>query len=122
MLKRMVNTNKDFYKYMGKIFGSREVQRVTHDRFYDDAEKEWIMEIDHNIVSAVVSVKDSAIKNVYAEDPLCLIAILKEIHSNISTGTVPSAYTELYITAGYEIIEMRKNFIKIKGGKKIGEN
>ena len=42
MIKSINNNNPDFYKYMGKIFGSRKVQRDTEDRFYDDNEKEWI--------------------------------------------------------------------------------
>ncbi|MDE5695794.1 MAG: hypothetical protein K2I96_00020 [Lachnospiraceae bacterium] len=122
MLKRMVNTDRDFYKYMGQIFGSRVVQRVTSDRFYDDSGKEWIMEIDKNIVVAVISVKDSIIKNVYAEDTLCLIKILKEIFPEISAGVVPNVYKEMYVTAGFEIIEEKKNFLKIKGGKDIEQN
>ncbi len=36
MIKRMRNTDRGFYGYMGRIFGSRQVQRDTGDRFYDD--------------------------------------------------------------------------------------
>lgn len=122
MLKRMVNTDKDFYKYMGKIFGSREVQRATSDRFYDDNEKKWIIEIDKNIVIAVVSIKDSRIKNVYAEDVFCLIKILKEIYPEISDGIVTNIYKDIYVTAGYEIMAEKKNFLQIKGGKDIEQN
>lgn len=122
MLKRMVNTDKDFYKYMGKIFGSREVQRATSDRFYDDNEKKWIIEIDKNIVVAVVSIKDSKIKNVYAEDVFRLIKILKEIYPEISDGIVTNIYKDIYVTAGYEIIAEKKNFLQIKGGKDIEQN
>lgn len=122
MLKRMVNTDRDFYKYMGQIFGSREVQRVTSDRLYDDSGKEWIMEVDKNIIAAVISVKDSVIKNVYAEDVFCLLKLLQEIYPEISTGVVTNVYKEMYVTAGYEIIEEKKNFLKIKGGKNIGQN
>lgn len=122
MLKKMVNTDRDFYKYMGQIFGSREVQRVTSDRFYDDDGKEWIVEIDKNIVVAVISVKDSVIKNVYAEDAFCLIKILKEICPEISTGVVTNVYKEMYVTAGYEITGEKKNFLKIKGGKDIEQD
>lgn len=119
MLKRMVNTDKDFYKYMGKIFGSREVQRVTSDRFYDDSGKEWIIEIDKKNVVAIISIKDSILKNIYAEDAFCLIKILKEVYPEISAGVVTNVYKDIYVTAGYEIMEEKKNFLKIKGGKNI---
>ena len=39
----MNNTNEDFYKYMGRVFGSRIIQLKTNDRIYDDAEKEWFI-------------------------------------------------------------------------------
>lgn len=112
MRKRMFNTDSGFYKYMGKIFGSREIQRVTSDRFYDDDGKEWIMEISQNVVIAIISVKDSVIKNVYAEDVFCLAEILKEMRPEISIGIVTNLYREVYATAGYEIVEEKKNFVK----------
>lgn len=119
MIKRMNNTDKDFYKYMGRIFGSREVQRKTSDRIFDDNGKEWIMNIEKNIILAVVSVKDSVIKNVYAEDVNVLQEILKEIYAEVSTSTVTKVYQNEYSSAGYEVIEEKKNFLIIKGGKSI---
>lgn len=68
MIKRMNNSDRGFYGYMGKIFGSRQVQRDTGDRFYDDDGKEWIFDMTNGIVLSVASVKDSVIKNVYAND------------------------------------------------------
>lgn len=122
MIKRMINTDKDFYKYMGRIFGSREVQRMTSDRIYDDDGKEWIINIDKGTVTAVVSMKDCIIKNVCAEDVFALIEILKEIYSEISEGIVTNSYKKAYVTAGYEIVEEKKNFLKIRGGKNIEQN
>lgn len=122
MIKRMTNAHKDFYKYMGHIFGSREVQRKTFDRIYDDSDKEWIMKIEKNAVVAVVSVKDSVIKNVYAEDMDSLIEILKEIYQEVDTGTVTKVYQKEYISAGYKVIDENKNFLTIRGGKNIEQN
>lgn len=119
MLKRMINTDKDFYNYMGRIFGSREVQRKTSDRIYDDNGKEWIMEIEKNIVVAVLSIKDSTIKNVYAEDLDSLVKILEEVYSEVNKGIVTREYKNEYVSAGYKIIEEKKNFLTIKGGKSI---
>lgn len=122
MTKRMINTDKDFYKYMGNIFGSREVQRKTSDRIYDDNGKEWIMKIEKNAVIAVASVKDSVIKNVYAKDTNSLVEILEEIYLEVDTGTVTRIYQKEYVSAGYKIVEEKKNFLTIKGGKNIEQN
>lgn len=117
MIKRMKNTDRGFYVYMGKIFGSRRVQRDTADRFYDDDEKEWIADIKNGDVVSVISIKDSLIKNAYADDIFSLIAVLKSAYGKVSGGTVPCAYREAYTAAGYKIIEEKKNFLIIKGGK-----
>ena len=41
MVVKMNNKLEGFYGYMGKIFGSRIVQRQISDRIYDDNDKEW---------------------------------------------------------------------------------
>jgi len=122
MIKRITNTDKDFYKYMGNIFGSREVQRITSDRIYDDSGKEWVMKIQDNTITAVISLKDSVIKNVYAEDTDSLVEILKEIYLEVDIGIVTKAYQKEYISAGYKIVGEKKNFLTIKGGKSIEQN
>ena len=38
---RMNRSSAGFYEIMGPVFGSRAIERDTHDRFYDDADKEW---------------------------------------------------------------------------------
>lgn len=117
MVKRMKNIDPGFYGYMGKIFGSRRVQRDTADRFYDDDDKEWIMDVTEKTVNAVISVARSKIKNVYAEDVFSLTAILEKVYPEVSDGIVPIIYREAYIEAGYRIVEEKKNFMSIRGGK-----
>ena len=41
MIKKITNKEEDFYQYMGKIFGSRSIERQINDRIYDDDSKEW---------------------------------------------------------------------------------
>lgn len=117
MVKRMKNTDPGFYGYMGKIFGSRRVQRDTADRFYDDDEKEWIIDVTGKTVNSVISVRASKMKNVYAEDVFSLIAILEKVYPEVSGGTVPIIYQEAYTAAGYQVVAEKKNFVIIKGGK-----
>lgn len=119
MIKRINNNQKDFYKYMGPIFGSRTVQRETSDRFYDDDEKEWILNIINKEIISVVSMKNNEIKNIYTKDPFSLIELLKMIYKEVKCGTVPIVYLEIYSGAGYILMEEYKNFVKIKGGMSV---
>ena len=116
MIKKMTNKDSNFYKYMGEIFGSREIQRETSDRFYDDDGKEWFLYMELGVTLSVVSVKENVIKNVYSCEQNCLISILKQIYPDISSGIVPKIYENSYIDAGYTVSESNVNFVKIKGG------
>lgn len=117
-MRKILNRNsKDFYKYMGPIFGSREIQRITNDRFFDDEGKDWYLNIDDDEVTAVISVKNSDIKNVYLKNFDESVKLLKDIKANISKGIVPSAYESLFREAGYETDEHSTNYIKVGGGK-----
>ena len=41
MIIKMTNKDEKFYEYMGRLFGSRLVEKQTNDRIYDDDSKEW---------------------------------------------------------------------------------
>lgn len=112
MIKRMKNIDHGFYEYMGRIFGSRQVQRDTGDRFYDDDGKEWIIDVRNGNVMSVVSIKDSVIKNVYADDIFSLIDVLKSIHAEVTGGTVPIAYQEAYTAANRSKDGMMLKYVK----------
>ena len=72
-------------------------------------------------VVAVASVDDGVIKNVYGEDETALTRILKELYDITEESVVPSAYTDIYRSAGYTVVEEKlKKFIKIRGGKANG--
>lgn len=118
MKKILTNKDSGFYEILGPIFGSREVQRETRDRFYDDAGKEWYIEINKNSEAlAVVSIADGKIKNVYGKDLECLEKLLKDMYYLTETSTVPGVYLDAYKKAGYTIEESGlKKFVKIKGG------
>lgn len=118
-MQRIKNTDTAFYDIVGPVFGSRKIQRVTRDRFYDDDKKEWIVQLDSNKnIVYVISVIDGVIKNIYSESPEATTNALKEIYDEISYGVVPVIYKALYISAGYEIEErVMVNFVKIVGGK-----
>ena len=41
MVKVLKRGDADFYALLGPVFGSREIEKITRDRFYDDTGKIW---------------------------------------------------------------------------------
>lgn len=111
------NKDEEFYSYMGKMFGSRIVQRQTNDRIYDDNDKEWYLYIEDERVVAFVSISNATMKNVYTIRDNYLIEILKVIRKEIKIkeSIVPNLYKSIYLNAGFKINQMNtlKNFIMI---------
>ena len=66
MIVKMTNKDEKFYQYMGRIFGSRVIEKQTNDRIYDDNDKEWYIALEENKVKAFVSISQNKIKNVFA--------------------------------------------------------
>lgn len=117
MVVKMNNKQEKFYSYMGRMFGSRIVQRQTNDRIYDDSDKEWYLNIEDDRVVAFVSLSNNTIKNVYTIKDSYLSEILKILKKEvkINESIVPNLYKNLYTKAGYSINDMNtlKNFISI---------
>lgn len=117
MVEKMNNKMEGFYECMGKIFGSRIVQRQINDRIYDDNDKEWYIYKEDERVVACVSVLKDVIKNVYTVKDNYLEKILKEIRKEIKIkeSVVPNVYAELYEKAGFKInkTDSMKNFVII---------
>lgn len=118
MIIKITNKSKNFYSHLGPVFGSRKVQRVTGDRFYDDEGKFWYIYYDKGVPTAFVAVMNNIIKNVWSDDLELLKQTLHEVYKKetIKTSTVPAVFKDVYNDAGFTIIENgSKNFIKIKG-------
>jgi len=117
MVVKMNNKNENFYVYMGRMFGSRIVQRQTNDRIYDDNDKEWYLNIEDERVVAFVSVVKDVIKNVYSIRDSYLKEIFKELKKDvkIKDSIVSNLYKDVYVKSGFSINPMNtlKNFIMI---------
>ena len=117
MKLRMNNRHKDFYTYMGPIFGSRDVEAETNDRFYDDDNKEWILNISHGCVDVAISINDEGvIRNVYITNANAGYEILFELFSDAAVSVVPRKYVDIYEKCGYKVRDRSVNFVKIYGG------
>ena len=123
MIIKMTNKDKDFYFYLGKIFGSRIVQSETKDRFYDDNNKIWYVYIDSNSNKclAFVSVCNRVIKNVYSYSDNALYDVFTEIKKDfcIEPSIVTNIYEDIYIKCNFFInkLDNYKHFIMIRGEK-----
>lgn len=118
MILKLTNKSKNFYAHLGKVFGSREVQKVTGDRFYDDDNKTWYVYYNRGDPDTFVSVQDNKIKNVWTENRKHLIAVLKQINKELSVkeSVVPAVFKDEYENSGFLILgNGYKNFIKIRG-------
>ena len=121
MIIKMNNQDKDFYKYMGPVFGSRKVESETNDRIYDDDKKIWYLYANQKSkkVLSLVSVSTNVIKNVYTTDEKYLIELLKEVQQDISikSSVVPIVYKDIYKESGLTITEINgyKNYISVRG-------
>ena len=125
MVIKLNNKDKKFYTYMGKIFGSRLIQRQTNDRIYDDDNKQWYMYIEKGNILACVSVSKQSIKNVYTTKDEYLKDIFDVIKDEmqIEPSIVTNIYSDLYIKNGFNVEDCKsfKNFVVISH-KKVGEN
>lgn len=117
MIKKLTNKDERFYNYMGKIFGSRKIQRQTNDRMYDDDEKIWYVYIEKEEVLSFVSVQKKIIKNVYTTKNEYLEEILNKVRNEIQIeqSVVSKNYQDIYIKCGFRIYENQeyKNFVII---------
>ena len=118
MIKKITTKDRDFYSYLGKFFGSRLVQSRTKDRMYDDDSKVWYIFVEDRQVSAIVSVCDRVIKNVYCTSTRNLVTVLNHIKEEIALypSTVPLCYEDCYLEAGFKCTKLGtyKNFVLIR--------
>ena len=117
MIVKMNNKTENFYSYMGRMFGSRIIQRQVNDRIYDDNDKEWYLYLEEEKVVCFVSVANHVIKNVYTVKDSYLIEVLQVVRkeNKITESIVPNIYVDLYTKAGFTLNkeDSLKNFVMI---------
>ena len=117
MIIKITNKEENFYKYMGKIFGSRLIEKQTNDRIYDDDNKEWYIYLEDEKVKAFVSVTKNVIKNIYTTNEKYLEKVLEKLKQdcNITYSIVTNQYVEIYQKCGFKVNknDYYKNFVEI---------
>lgn len=113
----MTNKDEKFYEYMGRLFGSRLVEKQTNDRIYDDDSKEWYIYLEEDKVVAFVSISKNVIKNIYTTKEKYLEEILNQIkeENHITYSIITKSYAEIYEKCGFKISKNQdyKNFVLV---------
>lgn len=118
MVIKINNKQEKFYKYMGKMFGSRILERETNDRLYDDNNKEWYIYLENDTVKAFASLSNNVIKNIYTTKEIYLEKVLTRIiqeNTTIKKSIVTNKYIKIYKNCEFTVDENinYKNFVKI---------
>lgn len=117
MIFKLNNKSENFYNYMGKIFGSRLIERQINDRIYDDENKEWYLYKEDEKIVAFISTTSNIIKNIYTMKPVYLEQLLLELKKDIkiSPSIVTNLYIDIYKKCGIKVNERQgyKNFVEI---------
>lgn len=117
MILKLNNKDTNFYNYMGKIFGSRLIEKQVNDRIYDDSNKEWYLYVENEKVMAFISLSNSIIKNVYTIKDSYLKELLKQIKKDvkITPSIVTNIYKDVYEDCEFKIDDNYnyKNFLVI---------
>ncbi len=117
MIIKMTNKDENFYKYMGRCFGSRLIEKQTNDRIYDDDDKKWYLYIEEEKVMAFVSINKNVIRNIYTTREKYLEEIFLEIKNeeHITYSVVTNYYLDVYKKCGFKVFEKNeyRNFLTI---------
>ena len=109
-IRKITREDSDFYSVMGPVFGSRDIERASHDRFYDDPGKIWYVS-----ENAVASTLHHTIRNFYAKNIVSALPLIKGMmaeHGKL-VGIVPRKHLEAFRECGFFVKEHSKNFIEV---------
>jgi hypothetical protein len=119
-IKNLTNVSPDFYKYMGKVFGSRFIEKQIGIKVYDDANKNWVIATRENQIIGFCSLKSKTVSDcfVYPEYRLSGVFDLMLDELMKSNGNYRAVCTIMSVRAflkrGFKIAKQTKNFIYVE--------
>ncbi|MGN1070709.1 MAG: hypothetical protein ACI4P5_09840 [Candidatus Fimadaptatus sp.] len=108
---RLDRSSAEFYALMGPVFGSRAIEKATHDRFFDDEGKRWYYVAGRGAASMC----NGSIRNFWAGDGECASALLRAMleDSHGLCGVVPRTHAVEFERLGFSVSGYKKNFIEV---------
>jgi len=61
----MNSGNIDFYNYMGRVFGSRFIEKQVGLKIYDDANKQWVLALQDNVIIGFCSLQANTVSDCF---------------------------------------------------------
>lgn len=122
-IRTMSNVHPEFYRLIGPLMGSREVEREVGIRLYDDEDKEWYTAWQGAAFVGVASIRGSVVSDCYVKPHFrCRGALTAMVQSIIMNhpGKLRATCTKLsagvFAEAGFKLVSQTKNFYKMELG------
>lgn len=120
-IRVMSNDNPAFYRLLGPLMGSRNVEKEVGIRMYDDADKYWYTAWHGDIFAGVASIRGRVVSDCYVKPQYrckgALTAMLSSIVKDNTTGlkaTCTSMSRGVFERAGFKLVAKTKNFYKME--------
>jgi len=112
--------NKDFYRLMGPVFGSRTIAKEIGIHAYDDQDKEWFVLMDGCVIYGCASLRGGLISDCYVKPAHrgqgYFSAILKRVLMEpvpVFRATCTPASVTAFLSAGFNVVGKTKNFTRV---------
>ena len=116
-IRTMSNVHPDFYRLIGPLMGSRQVEREVGIRLYDDEDKEWYVAWVDGFFAGVASVRGPVVSDCYVRPAYrnngALTAMLTSIvkdHPVALRATCTAMSAGVFAQAGFKLKKQTKNF------------
>lgn len=108
---KLTRDDANFYVLLGPVFGSRALEKETHDRFYDDPGKIWYLLPEEG----VASILNGVIRNFWAADDRAAEMLIQALQQDAERlrGILPRIYEKPFRRLGFHTTGYRKNFIEV---------
>lgn len=113
---KLTSASQDFYKYMGRVFGSRFIEKQVGLKIYDDANKQWVIALLNDEIIGFCSLQANTVSDCFVYPhyrmhgafDLMLDSLMSEPSSYRAVCTLMSV--RAFLKRGFIITKQTKNF------------
>lgn len=112
--------DSNFYSLLGCVFGSREIAKEVGINVYDDADKQFYLMIDNEILAGLISVKKRIISDCYTYQKYrkqgILDSLIKHVISDKKSylATCTNMSKNVFYKNGFKVKTITKNFTRME--------
>ncbi|MNQ24553.1 hypothetical protein D3C85_377490 [compost metagenome] len=119
-IRIMSNVHPDFYRIMGKWFGSRQAQKEIGYPIFDDADKDWYLAFDSGALVGFASLQGSVISDCYVLPQHRRRWVLMELLARImidadlpARASCTSMSLGAFLKLGFVEVSKSKNYTRV---------